>query len=321
MVLAHGLTTAADTVPGYIGVGFLHMLTGWDHLLFIAGVVLLAGRLRRAAATLSIFALGHSITLFTATVAGWRVSPELVDVAIALSVVFVGVVAWFGPPRDWSWFAAVVGAFGLVHGLGLATRLQALGLPQEGLIPRVLAFNLGVELGQLPVAVIIFLVGDAVRRRGSWRPLPRFAAATLAGAGLIAAVLVPLTATGELPFAPGRSTVCKVFDRPASYPAGPVGPTADFTEPTGTVDSGALGHAVAQGYVVVRYQPTLPSPDLRKLRAWIADPGTDRVAVAPARQAAAITAGTAERSLECTAFDEDALRHFAGNWLDRQPTG
>ena len=321
MVLAHSLNTAADTVPGFVRLGFLHMLTGWDHLLFIAGVVLLAGQVRRAAGTLSIFAAGHSLTLFTATVSGWHVSPELVDVVIALSVVFVGVVAWFGPPRDWSWFAAVVGAFGLAHGLGLATRLQALGLPEQGLIPRVLAFNLGVELGQFPVAVLVFPIGAAVARRVSWPPLPRVAAGTLAGAGVAAAVAVPLTATGELPFAPGRSNVCKVYDHPAGYPTGAAGPSDGFTGPGGTAVPAALGRALADGYVVVRYQPSLPADQVRRLQSWIADPSAPRVVAAPARQTPTITASTGEHRLECAAFDEDALRHFAGSWFDKQRAG
>ncbi|WP_433375797.1 HupE/UreJ family protein [Actinoplanes sp. CA-142083] len=298
MLLAHGLDAAADTVPGFVWLGFTHMLRGWDHLLFIGGVVLLAGRLRRAAAMLSLFALGHSATLFTASVSGWHVDPELVDVMIALSVVVVGAIAIVGRPRDWTWFAALVFAFGLAHGLGLATRLQALGLPEDGLIPRVLAFNLGVELGQLAAVTVVFLIGMAVRDRISWRPLPRVAAAILVAGGLAAAIMVPLTATGELPFAPGRSTVCTVYDHPASD-AGP---------------------ELAQGLVVVRYQPTLGRAELQRLRAWIDDAGADRVTAEPASQPAVIVASAGERRLTCTAFDEDALRHFVADWLDsRQP--
>jgi len=133
-----------------------------------------------------------------------------------------------------------------------------------------------------------------VRDRVSWPPLPRVAAGTLVAGGLAAAVLVPLTATGELPFAPGRSNVRKVYDHPA----------------------GNTGPALAQGRVVVRYQPTLGSVELQRLRAWNADTGADRVDAQPAALPAVITASTRQRSLVCTAFDEDALRHFAANWLD-----
>src|SRR5215213_564504 len=146
---AHGVGGTSETAYGFIWLGVQHMLLGWDHLLFVGGVALLAGTWRRAAKLISVFAIGHSITLFTATVAGWHVNPVLVDIAVALSLVFVGVVGLIGRPTDWTWFTAVVLAFGLVHGLGLATRLQALGLPPDGTISRVLAFNLGVEIGQV----------------------------------------------------------------------------------------------------------------------------------------------------------------------------
>ena len=315
MILAHSLGTAADTVPGFIWLGVTHMLRGWDHLLFIGGVVLLAGHLRRAAGLLTVFALGHSATLFTGAVAGWRVSPELVDVVIAVSVVVVGVIAAIGAPREWSWFAALVFGFGLVHGLGLATRLQALGLPQDGMITRVLAFNLGVECGQLVAVTVIFLAGVVVRDRISWRPLPRLAAGALVAAGLGAAVLVPLTATGELPFAPGRSAACTVYDHPVDYPLGTTTPTQVFAEPAIATDPGEYGYALAQGYAVVRYRPTLDGAGLNRLRAWVTNPDTHRVVAAAADDGPLVTASTAERSLRCTTVDEDALRHFTADWI------
>jgi hydrogenase/urease accessory protein HupE len=75
----------------YLWFGFLHMATGWDHLLFILGVVLIAGSVGTAAKLISLFVAGHSITLLIATLAGWQLDPTLVDVVIALSVVYVGV--------------------------------------------------------------------------------------------------------------------------------------------------------------------------------------------------------------------------------------
>lgn len=316
MLLAHSLGTAADTVAGFLWLGVVHMLQGWDHLLFIGGVVLLAGRLNRAAGLLSIFAVGHSVTLFTATVAQWRVAPEIVDVTIALSVVVVGVIAAVGAPRDWSWFAALVFAFGLVHGLGLSTRLQALGLAQDGMISRVLAFNLGVELGQLLAVAVIFVAGNAVRDRVSWPALPRVAAGALITGGVVAAAVVPLTATDELPFAPGRSKVCTVYDHPAGFPVGSAGPAQPFTEPAAPVDPGAYGYAITRGLVVISYRPTLDATAVQRLRTWLADPGAARVVAGPAGLPAAVTASTAVRSLRCTTYDEDALRHFVGDWLD-----
>jgi hydrogenase/urease accessory protein HupE len=317
VLLAHGLSAAADSVPGFVWLGFLHMLQGWDHLLFIGGVVLLAGRLRIAAGMLSLFALGHSSTLFTATVAGWRIDPLPVDVVIAVSVAFVGVVALVGRPRDWSWFAAVVFVVGLVHGLGLSTRLQALGLPEDGLVARVLGFNLGVELGQLVAVVAVYAAGLLVARRLSWTALPRVAASVLVAAGVGAAVVVPLTDPGELPFAIGRSDVCMVYDRPLDYSAGGAA-APPFTEPGGPVDDSAFGRALARGYVVVRYRPSAGADVVDRLRGWAAERGATEMVIGPAQQPEAVIASSPRRSLRCTAFDEDALRHFAGDWLENR---
>src|SRR5215210_6071882 len=92
--LAHGLAGGYNPnrpVPEYLWLGFWHMVAGWDHLLFIAGVVLLSETVRTAAKLISLFAAGHSLTLLTATLAGWRLDPTLVDAVIALSLVYVGV--------------------------------------------------------------------------------------------------------------------------------------------------------------------------------------------------------------------------------------
>lgn len=121
--------------------GVPFMLLGWDQLLFIAGTVLLAGELRRAATLISVFVAGHSITLIIGALAGWRVNAVAVDVVIALSVLFGGVVGLVGRPKSWRWFTLGIFGFGLVHVLGLSTRLQEPGLPEDGLLVRVIAFN------------------------------------------------------------------------------------------------------------------------------------------------------------------------------------
>ncbi|GAA1868830.1 HupE/UreJ family protein [Asanoa iriomotensis] len=161
---AHGVSGHADSAGAFLGLGFRHMLLGWDHLLFIAGVVLLlAPEIERAMITLSLFALGHSATLIAGTLAGWRFDPVLVDVAIALSLAYIGLVGWFGPPARWRLFNAAVLAVGLVHGLGLATRLQDPQFTGHLTLWRVLAFNAGVELAQLFGGGIIVLIGLAAK--------------------------------------------------------------------------------------------------------------------------------------------------------------
>jgi hydrogenase/urease accessory protein HupE len=156
---AHGVeATGQESVLDFVGLGLTHMLSGWDHLLFIAGVVILAWQPGRAARLLSLFALGHSITLITATVAGWKLNAAWVDIIIADSVAFVGIVGLLGRPRRYRWFGLAVLGFGLVHGLGLATRFQALAVPPEGTLSRLLAFNIGVELGQLLALYLLYLL-------------------------------------------------------------------------------------------------------------------------------------------------------------------
>jgi hydrogenase/urease accessory protein HupE len=268
-VLAHGVAGGAETAPGFIWVGMQHMLPGWDHLLFVGGVALLAGTARRAAMFISLFALGHSITLIIATVAGWRVSPTLVDIAVALSLVFVGVVGVRRRPRDWRWFGAAVFGFGLTHGVGLATRLQDLDLPEGGVVSRVLFFNLGVELGQLAA---LLLMAAAVRFLGSVRPSPqrvRLAYGALIATGVVAAgvlAVLEVTADEQAPVQ-AASANCQVRERIDSYPAGGGHPPKDFYEPGEQAPAEAFGHVVGDGYVIVHYNPALSAEQLAELRA------------------------------------------------------
>jgi hydrogenase/urease accessory protein HupE len=178
------------SVPGYLWLGISHMVGGWDHVLFIAGIVFLAGELRSAAKLISVFVAGHSLTLLGATLAGWQVSAPAVDVVIALSIAFIGWRNLRGRPQRWAPTAAAVFAFGLVHGLGLASRLQDLALPDGGaLVARILAFNVGVEIGQLTALGVIVAVGLLVAPRlPNPRLAPRTAAQGLVATGLFAAI-------------------------------------------------------------------------------------------------------------------------------------
>jgi hypothetical protein len=138
--------------------GAKHILLGYDHLLFLAGLALLTTQLRHLLGVAGLFALAYSGTLVGGTLAGVALPGELIDAVIALSVGFVGAQVAFGGavrwlPRDPR--PAALG-FGLAHGLGLSTLLQELRLEGDDLLPSVLGFNLGVELGQL-AALGVFL--------------------------------------------------------------------------------------------------------------------------------------------------------------------
>lgn len=177
-----GVRGAAPGPFAYLGAK--HMVTGYDHLLFLAGVIFFLYRLRDVAIYASLFALGHSLTLLGAVLVGWRADAHIVDAVIGLSVVYkafdnLGGFEQLGmniPPRG------AVFAFGLVHGLGLATRLQELSLSPDGLVANLVAFNIGVELGQfvaLSAMVVVFAL---------WRPLPSFPAqARVANLAIMAA--------------------------------------------------------------------------------------------------------------------------------------
>ena len=134
----------------YAWLGAKHMVTGYDHLLFLVGVIFYLRDLRTVAIFASLFAIGHSITLIGGVLLGLDVNPYLVDAVIGLSVVYKGFDnlngfdTLFGEsPNE----RMAVFIFGLFHGLGLATKLQDLGLAEDGLLANLLSFNIGVELG------------------------------------------------------------------------------------------------------------------------------------------------------------------------------
>ncbi|GAA1773804.1 HupE/UreJ family protein [Luedemannella helvata] len=186
---AHDITGTGDSIPEFLWMGVEHMVLGFDHLLFALGVVLLAGQVRRAAGLISLFALGHSVTLIAATLAEVSVSPRRVDIIIALSVAFVGVVGLFARPRTpahWRWFGAAVLVFGLIHGLGLSTRLQQADVSS---VSGILAFNVGIELGQLAVIAACVLVGRLVAYVAPGK-VPGRMARRLGNVGLVLAGLV-----------------------------------------------------------------------------------------------------------------------------------
>ncbi|SCF43665.1 HupE/UreJ family protein [Micromonospora marina] len=316
---AHGVGGSSDSVPGFAWLGTTHMLVGWDHLAFVGGILLLARAIRRAAKLISLFALGHSVTLFTATVADWHVNPVLVDVVVALSLVFVGVVGLRGRPKNWTWFAAAVLAFGLVHGLGLSTRLQALGLPSDGMIPRVLAFNIGVEIGQLVAVIAMFIVGDVLSHYVPKLRDPRLSHGALVAAGVVAASILALSAPGEVlqPMqAEPAAGACTVRDRTETFPAGGGHPVKDFFEPGETVPATSFGHVIGDGYVIVNYRPDLAADQLAQVRAFVTDTAAGRVVGGPAPgQTEAIKAVHAYRTAACATTDIDAVREFTDEWF------
>ena len=179
-VLAHGvsasdhdLITQGRQLAVFIYLGAKHMVTGYDHLLFLFGVIFFLYRLREVALYVTLFAVGHSITLLYAVLSGTHVNPYIIDAIIGFSVVYKALdniggfrrLLGFQPDTK---LAVLV--FGLFHGLGLGTKLQDFSLSPEGLVPNIVAFNVGVELGQiLGLSAILIAMGFWRRSEGFGR--------------------------------------------------------------------------------------------------------------------------------------------------------
>jgi len=148
----------------FVASGMHHILIGPDHMLFLVGLLLLGGTLRRLVLVVSAFTIAHSITLSLAVVRVVSPPPWLVEPAIALSIVYVGAdnltVRGGRDVRAWIAFA-----FGLIHGFGFANVLREMDLPPRALGWSLLSFNLGVEIGQLAVVIVVVSVLSAIRSK------------------------------------------------------------------------------------------------------------------------------------------------------------
>jgi hydrogenase/urease accessory protein HupE len=331
---AHGLSAeAADrSTLGFVPTGIEHMLLGWDHLLFVFGVILIAGEVRRAAKLISLFALGHSLTLILATLAGWTLSATAVDVVVAFSVVMVGVLSIRGRPTDWRPIGAGVFLFGLIHGLGLATRFHDLGVPDQGLLGKVIAFNVGIELGQLLaigiVSGIAFLLINTLKRKPTTKLIQAFGA-VLVFVGLIGASVLVLQGTENTdenevtsridggPAAAATTENCRTTEKQAKNEPGGGHPDKLWYQPGEDVPEQNLAHVVGDGYVVVRYRPDLPATDRAALQKQLDALGSSNIgAPAAAGQADAIVVTTLERELRCTDQELPVLETFSTEWMN-----
>lgn len=179
---AHGVDAATKSflnfnqgvaIGPFLYIGAKHMVTGYDHLLFLVGVIFFLFRLRDILVYVSLFTLGHSLTLLLGVLLGFHVNSFLIDAVIGLSIVYKAFdnlggfrhLLGFQPNNK-----VAVAVFGLFHGFGLATKLQEFSIPKEGLWKNLLAFNLGVEIGQF-FALFIILIA-----LGFWRRSPSFSA-------------------------------------------------------------------------------------------------------------------------------------------------
>lgn len=179
--------TGTSIIP-FIYLGAKHMVTGYDHLLFLTGVIFFLYRLKDVAVYVTLFALGHSTTLLLGVMGGWYVNPYIVDAIIGLSVVYKafenlgGFRQLFGYAPDTK---LAVLCFGFFHGFGLSSKLQDLEISGEGLISNMLSFNVGVEIGQLAALSVILILMNIWRASGNFFRFAYAANVLLMTAGFI----------------------------------------------------------------------------------------------------------------------------------------
>ena len=196
-ILAHGVddntrvfleqNTGVQFVP-FIYIGAKHMFTGYDHILFLVGVIFFLYRSGDVLLYISMFTIGHSITLLWGVLGDIQLNPYLVDAIIGFSVLYKGFDNLGGFKRllgkQPSTKIAVL-VFGLFHGFGLATKLQEFELAPDGLVANMIGFNIGVELGQFMALAFIVIAINFWRKSPSFQ---HFATATntmLMSAGLM----------------------------------------------------------------------------------------------------------------------------------------
>lgn len=155
----------------FIYLGAKHMVTGYDHLLFLFGVIFFLYRLKDVGIYVTLFAIGHSTTLLFGVLTGITANAYLIDAIIGLSVVYKALdnlgafQRWFGFQPNTK---AATLIFGFFHGFGLATKIIEFEIAEDGLVPNLLAFNVGVEIGQLLALGAILIVMGFWRRTESF---------------------------------------------------------------------------------------------------------------------------------------------------------
>lgn len=155
----------------FIYLGAKHMITGYDHILFLLGVIFFLYHMKDVALYVSLFAVGHSVTMLLGVWFGWGINAYIIDAIIGLSVIYKALdnlgtfQRWFGFQPNTK---AATLIFGLFHGTGLASKILEYQIAEDGLLANLLSFNVGVELGQLLALFVILIV------MGYWRRSPNF---------------------------------------------------------------------------------------------------------------------------------------------------
>lgn len=180
----------------FIYIGAKHMVTGYDHLLFLVGVVFFLFRSKDVILYVSLFTLGHSVTLLYGVFSQININPYIIDAIIGLSVVYKGFDNLGGFKRLFNYqpnTKIAVMIFGLFHGFGLATKIQEFQLPSDGLVSNIIAFNVGVEIGQFLALAMVLIILSFWRRHRSYLHFATITNTALMSAGFM---LMGLQLTG-----------------------------------------------------------------------------------------------------------------------------
>ena len=158
--------TSSQVISDYTWLGMHHIWVGYDHLLFLLCLIWIAGSLRRILITITGFTLAHSITLVLSALEIVKLPIPPIEAVIALSVLFLAVEVAKGRRENltWRYPVTVSSAFGLLHGLGFAAVLNDIGLPQTELMTGLVAFNIGVEIGQIAFAIVVIFLLSLLQR-------------------------------------------------------------------------------------------------------------------------------------------------------------
>jgi hypothetical protein len=178
------MSGAAGIAWSMLKLGFEHILTGYDHLVFLLGLIIVGGTLRSLLGVVTAFSLAHSITLALAALGVLSPSPRIVEPAIALSIAYVGIENLFVKDASKRW--RITFPFGLIHGFGFAGALRAIALPHAQVPVALVSFNVGVEIGQLAVLAVALPLTLAARRAPQFSDRgARAVSSTIAVAGVI----------------------------------------------------------------------------------------------------------------------------------------
>lgn len=193
--LAHGMSDADKQAISdggnlqYLWIGATHMLSGYDHLLFVFGIIFFLSGFRDIVKYVSAFTIGHSVTLIYATFSAIQINYYFIDAIIGLSVCYIAFANIDGfrkylsvnPPN----MMAMIAGLGLIHGFGLSTRLQELPLSADHLLMNIIAFNIGVELGQVTALAFMLTLIAMWRKRHSFKAFSLIANYGLIVAGVL----------------------------------------------------------------------------------------------------------------------------------------